>query len=124
MSSEEDSYVITEDSYIDYLSYGDVGGLIPIALWQRHDEQQPAVPRLLAERLEPARDPQQDLGARKLVEKSWAVQREPSDPKVSKIEQTLWDKRANVELVYCELKEYVRELEARLAPPTDAQDAG
>ena len=30
-------------------------------------------------------------GARKLVGKSWAVQREPADPNVSKIEQALWD---------------------------------
>ena len=34
-SASDDSYVITEDSYIDYLSGGDVGALIPIALWQR-----------------------------------------------------------------------------------------
>ena len=34
-SAGDDSYVITEDSYIDYLSGGDVGALIPIALSQR-----------------------------------------------------------------------------------------
>jgi hypothetical protein len=42
------------------------------------------------------------------------VQREPADPNQSKIEQALWDTRENVELVYCELSEYVKELEARL----------
>ena len=63
-------------------------------------------------------------GTRKLVVKSWAIQREPADPKVSKIEQTLWDARDNVELVYCELSEYVRELEARLPLPAEAQQVG
>ena len=50
------------------------------------------------------------------------MQREPADPNRSKIEQALWDtpERANIELVYCELSEYVKELEAKLlgdAPP-------
>ena len=63
-------------------------------------------------------------GTRKLVAKSWAIQREPADPKVSKIEQTLWDARDNVELVYCELSEYVRELEAKLSLPAEAQQVG
>jgi hypothetical protein len=54
-------------------------------------------------------------GARKLVVKSWAVQREPLDPNQSKIEQALWDTRENIELVYCVLCEYVNELEARLS---------
>ena len=37
-------------------------------------------------------------------------------PNRSKIEQALWDtpERANIELVYCELSEYVKELEAKL----------
>src|SRR5262249_14909827 len=30
-SPSDDSYVITEDSYIDYLSIGDIGRLVPIA---------------------------------------------------------------------------------------------
>ena len=48
-----------------------------------------------------------------------------SQPKVSRIEQTLWDHRENVDLVYCELSEYVKELEARLPiPAAVAQGAG
>jgi hypothetical protein len=43
------------------------------------------------------------------------VQREPDDPRLSEIEETLWDNRDNVDLVYCDLGEYVRELGARLA---------
>jgi hypothetical protein len=114
-SALDDSYVITEDSYIDYLSGGDVGELIPIALWKRLTTTSLLFLgysladwnlRVILNRI---------WGTRKLVGKSWAVQREPSDPKVSKVEQTLWDTRENVELVYCQLSEYVRELDARLS---------
>jgi len=115
-SAVDDSYVITEDSYIDYLSIGDLGALIPIALWQRLTSSSLLFLgyslsdwnlRVILNRI---------WGTRKLVGNSWAVQREPDDPNVSKIEQTLWVKRASVELVYCELEEYTRELGARLAP--------
>ena len=106
--------MITEDSYIDYLSGGDVGALIPIALWQRLSSSSLLFLgyslsdwnlRVILNRM---------WGTRKLVGKSWAVLLEPADSKLSKIEQTLWDTRENVELVYCELCEYVRELEESL----------
>ena len=112
-SAGDDSYVITEDSYIDYLSGGDVGALIPIALQQQMTSNSLLFLgyslsdwnlRVILNRI---------WGARKLNVKSWAVQREPADPNESKIEQALWEKRENVELVYCELSEYVKELEAR-----------
>jgi hypothetical protein len=114
-NAADDSYVITEDSYIDYLSLGDVGALIPIALSQRLTSNSLLFLgyslsdwnlRVVMNRI---------WGARKLVVKSWAVQREPADPNQSKIEQALWDDRENIELVYCELAEYVRELDARLS---------
>jgi hypothetical protein len=112
----DDSYVITEDSYIDYLSVGDVGAAIPIALSQRITSNSLLFLgyslsdwnlRVVLNRI---------WGASKLQSKSWAVQREPVDPNQSKIEQALWEtpERANVELVYCELSDYVRELDARL----------
>ena len=113
-SAGDDSYVITEDSYIDYLSGGDVGAQIPIALWQRMTSNSLLFLgyslsdwnlRVILNRI---------WGVRKLVGKSWAVQREPADPNESKIEQALWETRENVELVFCELSEYVQELEARL----------
>jgi hypothetical protein len=112
-SAGDDSYVITEDSYIDYLSGGDVGALIPIALQQQMTSNSLLFLgyslsdwnlRVILNRI---------WGARKLNVKSWAVQREPADPNESEIEQALWEKRENVELVYCELSEYVKELEAR-----------
>jgi hypothetical protein len=115
-STVDDSYVITEDSYIDYLSAGDLGALIPIALWQRLTASSLLFLgyslndwnlRVILNRV---------WGTRRLVGKSWAIQLEPQDPKVSKIEQTLWDARENVTLVYCGLGEYTRELDARLTP--------
>jgi len=123
-SASDDSYVVTEDSYIDYLSGGDVGALVPIALWQRMTSSSLLFLgyslndwnlRVVLNRI---------WGTRKLVAKSWAIQREPADPKVSKIEQTLWDARDNVELVYCELSEYVQELEAKLPLPAAVQQVG
>jgi hypothetical protein len=113
-SADDDSYVITEDSYIDYLTGGDVGAVIPIALSQRMTGNSLLFLgyslsdwnlRVILNRI---------WGARKLQVKSWAVQREPADPDQSKIERALWEIRENVELVYCELSEYVHELEAAL----------
>ena len=122
-SAGDDSYVITEDSYIDYLSLGDVGALIPIALSQRITSNSLLFLgyslsdwnlRVVMNRI---------WGARKLVVKSWAVQREPPDPNESKIEQALWDDRENIELVYCELRDYVGELDARLGAGAPAVEA-
>jgi SIR2-like domain len=113
----DDSYVITEDSYIDYLSGGDVGALIPIALWTRMSESSLLFLgyslsdwnlRVILNRI---------WGTRRLMAKSWAVQREPVDPKLSRVEQALWDSRENVELVYCELDEYVKQLDAKVSSP-------
>jgi SIR2-like domain len=113
-SASDDSYVITEDSYIDYFSGGDVGKLIPIALSQRMTGNSLLFLgyslrdwnlRVILNRL---------WGTRKLQVKSWAVQREPSDSNQSKVEEARWDQRENVELVFCELSEYVRELGAKL----------
>jgi hypothetical protein len=115
-NASDDSYVITEDSYIDYLT-GDLSTLIPIALWDRMTDSSLLFLgysmadwnlRVILNRL---------WGARKLIAKSWAVQREPDDPIASKIEQTLWDARPSVELLYCELTEYVAHLDAKLRGP-------
>jgi hypothetical protein len=118
--AREDSYVITEDSYIDYLSGIDVGDLVPIALWQQMTQRSFLFlgyslsdwnMRVILNRI---------WRAQKLEEKSWAIQREPRlrdgtvDQEASKIERKLWDTRDNIELVYRELDEYVRDLESRL----------
>ena len=113
----DDSYVITEDSYIDYLAGGDVRSQIPIALLNRMSGSSFLFlgyslsdwnMRVILNRI---------WGTSKLGTRSWAIQREPTDPALAKIERTLWDKRKNmdVELVFCELSEYVRQLNRRLA---------
>jgi hypothetical protein len=115
-SATDDSYVITEDSYINYLSCGDVGRLLPIALSKRLATNSLLFLgyslgdwnlRVVLNGI---------WGSSKLQCKSWAVQREPADPNRSKIEQAMWEtpERANIELVYCELSEYVKGLGARL----------
>jgi hypothetical protein len=111
-----DSFVITEDNYIGYLTGSDVRSQVPIALVDRMIDSSFLFlgyslvdwnMRVILNRI---------WGSSMLGKKSWAVQREPSDPDLSKIERTLWSKRENmdVDLVYCELGEYVRQLEARL----------
>ena len=47
-------------------------------------------------------------------------QREHADPHESKVEEALWDDRENIDLVYCELAEYVSELGSRLAEAVQA----
>jgi SIR2-like domain len=120
-SADDDSYVITEDSYIDYLSGGDIGALIPIALWQRLTSSSMLFLgysmadwnlRVVLNRV---------WGARKLAAKSWSIQREPPDPRDSKIEQTLWDRREMVDLIYCDLREYVSQLTPRIQAPASVQ---
>ena len=124
-SATDDSYVITEDSYIDYLAGGDVRSQVPIALLNRMTDSSFLFlgyslsdwnMRVILNRI---------WGTSKLGTKSWAIQREPASPELSKIERTLWNKRENmnVTLVYCELGEFVRELETRLSRALSAAHA-
>jgi len=116
LDPDGDSYVVTEDDYIDYLTVGDVGAQIPFSLRQRmadshflflgysmHDWNL----RVILNRI---------WGAQQLDLRSWAVQREPADPAVREVEEALWRHRGDVELVYVSLGEYVAGLEESLAP--------
>ena len=118
-----DSYVITEDDYIDYLSQGDIGGQIPMTLRERMADSHFLFLgysmrdwnlRVILNRI---------WGAEELDLKSWAVQREPDDPIAKKIEETLWDDRGDVDLLYVPLREYVSRLSAEVfgAAPEPAQ---
>lgn len=108
LSSERDSFVITEDHYIDYLSRTDATSLIPAPL--------PAILRnshllflgyglkdwnlrVILHRL---------WGERKLSWKSWAIQRRP-DP----LDRKFWDKR-DVEILEFSLGEYTTLLERQV----------
>jgi hypothetical protein len=105
-----DSFVITEDNYIDYLSQGDVGGQIPVTLRERMGDSHFLFLgysmrdwnlRVILNRI---------WGAQELDLKSWAIQREPEDPTTKKIEEKLWSARGDVELLYAELRDYVARL--------------
>ncbi len=109
-----DSFVITEDNYIDYLSQGDVGGQIPVTLRERMSDSHFLFLgysmrdwnlRVILNRI---------WGAQELDLKSWAIQREPDDPTARKIEETLWSARGDVDLLYVPLRDYVARLSAEV----------
>lgn len=96
-----DSYVITEDHYIDYLTNTDISQFIPVKLASRIMESaflflgyslRDWNLRVILHRI---------WKEQKLHRSSWAVQRDP-DP----IEQKSWAQR-NVEIIPVELDEYV-----------------
>ena len=59
---ERDSYVITEDHYIDYLTRTDSRNLVPVDAGRQAAPEPLPVPRLQPARLEPARHPAPHLG--------------------------------------------------------------
>jgi SIR2-like domain len=112
--SKRDSYVVTEDSYIDYLAGRDVGEQIPFSLRERmadshylflgysmHDWNL----RVILNRI---------WGAQQLDLKSWAVQREPASAGAREVEEALWRDRGDVDLLYVPLKDYVEGLQQGL----------
>jgi hypothetical protein len=111
---KRDSYVITEDNYIDYLSTGDIASQIPITLREKLGESHFLFLgyslrdwnlRVILNRI---------WGQQALDLKSWAVQRKNPKGKLSEIEQKLWRDRGDVDLLYVPLDEYVVNLQAQL----------
>lgn len=105
---EWDSFVITEDHYIDYLARGDISNLIPVTLaaklrkshflflgYSLHDWYL----RVILHRL---------WGQQRLTYKSWAV-----GYKTDMLEQEFWRKR-DVDSLNVRLEEYVGMLEERV----------
>jgi hypothetical protein len=116
VDAEQDSYVVTEDSYIDYLPGGEVGELIPFQVLVRMRESHFLFLgysmrdwnlRVILNRI---------WGARRLELKSWAVQLEPEDEGAREVEEALWQARGDVDLLYVALNTYVAALEAALPP--------
>jgi hypothetical protein len=104
-----DSYVITEDDYIRYLTRSDIANQLPVVLRQRITERHLLFMgysmrdwnlRVVLERLG---------GNDVLHNQSWCVQREPRTAASTKIELTLWGDR-DVDLVFMLLDEYVEKL--------------
>ncbi len=111
LDGKQDSYVITEDSYIDYLVGPDVGTQIPFQLLERMEESHYLFLgysmhdwnlRVILNRI---------WGAQQLDLKSWAVQRAPTDAGVREVEEALWRDRGDVDLLYVPLREYIPRLE-------------
>jgi hypothetical protein len=118
-----DSYVVTENSYIDYLSQGDVSSRIPIKLVEHMRESHFLFLgysmrdwnlRVILNRI---------FRSEPLDQISWAVQREPDDPAVAEIERTLWQDRGDVAPVYAPLDEYVQRLRIWTFDGTSPDDA-
>jgi hypothetical protein len=112
--SDRDSYVITEDHYIDYLTKTEVGQLLPAELLVSLTRSrflflgysmQDWNLRVILHRI---------WGQQPLAYKSWAIQKDPSE-----IEQELWRARG-VDVLDIPLEEYVTGLESRLQTATAA----
>ena len=107
---QRDSYVITEDHYIDYLTKTELKQLVPVEL----------VAKLMSSRFLFLGYSMQDWnlrvilhriwGRQPLTYRSWAIQRDPPE-----IERRLWKSR-DVEVLDIPLDVYVRELMRRLEP--------
>jgi hypothetical protein len=107
-NAERDSFVITEDHYIDYLTRTDLSSLVPVTLaaklrrshflflgYSLRDWNL----RVILHRI---------WGEQKLSYKSWAIQREPQP-----IDQQFWRKR-DVDILDVPLERYVAALNERL----------
>jgi SIR2-like domain len=104
-NADRDSFVITEDHYIDYLTKTDVGQLIPAELLVKLTRSrflflgysmQDWNLRVILHRI---------WGQQPLSYKSWAIQRDPNE-----IERELWHARG-VDVLDIPLEEYVSDLD-------------
>lgn len=109
----EDSYVITEDHYIDYLARTDISNLIPVQIAAKLRRSHFLFMgyglrdwnlRVILHRI---------WGEQRLSWKSWAIQIDP-DP----IDEEFWRKR-DVEILRLPLAEYIQVLEQALEDSTN-----
>jgi hypothetical protein len=106
---KRDSFVITEDHYIEYLTRTDIDSLIPATLSERmasthflllgHSMRDWNL-RVILYRI---------WGDQRLTFRPWSIQREPSY-----LEKRFWERRGNVEILDVDLGEYVAALEEHL----------
>ncbi len=109
LNPEYDSFVVTEDDFLDYLPNGDLANLIPVTVAARlkkshflflgYDVRDWNL-RVILRRL---------WGEQRLRYKSWAIYSTPPEPLV----RELW-RRRDVEVLDVPVGEYVTELQARL----------
>jgi SIR2-like domain len=116
---ERDSYVITEDHYIEYLAQTDVSNIMPASVMAAMNESHFLFLgyslrdwnlRVILHRI---------WGQQPFEDKftSWAIQRNPS-----RLEERLW-RRRNVEILDVDLQDYVDTLIELLGPSPAAADA-
>jgi SIR2-like domain len=115
-----DSFVITEDHYIDYLSRGDIAAAIPVKLKARMEathflflgySMRDWNLRVILNRI---------WGGRQLDLTSWAVQLRPPTDAKAEIEAELWRKRGDdVTALYSPLQDYVAQLDAAVFEPAE-----
>jgi hypothetical protein len=116
---ENDSYVITEDHYIDYLTRTELANLIPVTLAAKLRKSHFLFLgyglrdwnlRVILHRI---------AGEQKLSFKSWAIQRQPTD-----LDHEFWRKR-DVDILDLDLARYVAALRGRLRllPKAESVDA-
>lgn len=108
IDSERDSYVISEDDYIDYLTRADFSGLVPVTLVEKLRRSHFLFLgysmrdwnlRVILYRI---------WHAQKRDYHSWAIQLDPEP-----IDEKLWSER-NVEILDVRLEDYMAELRQRL----------
>lgn len=108
---DRDSYVITEDHYIDYLTRSDISSLVPITLAEKLKSSNFLFLgyslrdwnlRVILHRI--WMEQQQNANY-----KSWAIQLKPE-----KLEQKFWENR-DVEIFHAPLDAYIADLERRVA---------
>jgi hypothetical protein len=108
-NAERDSFVITEDHYIDYLTHTDIASLIPVPLPARLKKSHLLFLgyglrdwnlRVILHRV---------WGEQRLTWKSWAVQRDPGE-----LDREFWRKR-DVDILNVDLEDYVAALNERVA---------
>jgi hypothetical protein len=103
-NAERDSFVITEDHYIDYLTHTDIANLVPVTLAAKLRKSHFLFLgyglrdwnlRVILHRI---------WGEQKLTYRSWAIQRDPEP-----LDQEFWHKR-DVDILNLRLEDYVTAL--------------
>jgi NAD-dependent SIR2 family protein deacetylase len=115
-----DSYVITEDDYIDYLDRGSLTERLPLPVMDRLASSSLL---FLGYSLSADWDMRATMKRWSLLRTtfSWSVLRLSSDPGRRKVEQRLWESLDDVRLVPFELRDYAEALSAR--EPEEAIEA-
>jgi hypothetical protein len=118
-----DSFVITENNYIDYVANSDLVAQIPVTLHEPMVESHFLFLgysmrdwnlRVILSRL---------WGSAPLDVKSWAVKLPEEHPKLDEIERKLWASRGDIDVLQLPLEAYVAGLSEELATTQPASDA-